>query len=72
MKKFDVKSFAAGVIVGTLGISTAFAATGIKSAVASDTVLTLKGASLTPGMWNCMCRQRRRLENWATEFTMTV
>ncbi len=46
MKKFDVKSFAAGVIVGTLGISTAFAATGIKSAVASDTVLTLKGASL--------------------------
>ena len=43
MKKFDGKSFAAGVIFGTLGISTAFAATGIKSAVLSDTVMTLNG-----------------------------
>ncbi|MCI8889647.1 MAG: hypothetical protein HFG70_16480 [Hungatella sp.] len=49
MKKFDGKSFAAGVIFGTLGISTAFAATGIKSAVLSDTAMTLNGASLSLG-----------------------
>ncbi len=46
MKKFDGKSFVAGVIVGTLGISTAFAATGIRSAVLSNTGITLRGASL--------------------------
>ncbi len=32
MKKFDIKSFAAGLIMGTLGITTAFAATGVLSA----------------------------------------
>ena len=47
MKKFDGKSFVAGVIVGTLGISTAFAATGIRSAVLSNTGITLRGASLS-------------------------
>ncbi|MEY8339298.1 hypothetical protein AALB16_14965 [Lachnospiraceae bacterium 62-35] len=46
MKKFDVKSFVAGVIIGTLGITTVFAATGIKSAILSDTTVTLNGASL--------------------------
>lgn len=32
MKKFDVKSVALGFIIGTIGITTAFAASGIKSA----------------------------------------
>ena len=49
MKKFDVKSFVAGVIVGTLGISTAFASTGIRSAILSDTAITLGGAPLSLG-----------------------
>jgi len=46
MKKFDVKSLVAGVIIGTLGITTVFAATGIKSAILSDTKVTLNGDSL--------------------------
>ncbi len=46
MKKFDIKSLVAGVIIGTLGITTVFAATGIKSATLSNTKVTLNGASL--------------------------
>lgn len=49
MKKFDAKSFIAGVIAGMLGITTAFAATSIKSASLSSTQITLKGASLPLG-----------------------
>lgn len=43
MKKLDVKSFTAGMLVGTLGISTAFAAARISSANLSDTTITLNG-----------------------------
>ena len=46
MKKFDVKSFAAGVLFGTVGITTAFAAAGIQSAVLSDAKVTVNGAAL--------------------------
>ena len=42
-----MKSFAAGLIIGTLGITTAFAATGIQSANLCDTNVTLKGAPLS-------------------------
>ncbi len=49
MKKFDAKSFVAGIIVGTLGLTTAFAATGIKSAELSDTIIMLKEVSLPLG-----------------------
>ncbi len=45
MKKFDLKSFAAGLLIGTLGITTAFAATGIQSAELCDTKVTLKSES---------------------------
>ncbi len=47
MKKFDLKSFAAGLLIGTLGITTAFAAAGILSADLCDTKVTLKGAPLS-------------------------
>ena len=47
MKKFDVKSFAAGVLVGALGLTTAFGATGIKSAGLSDMTMTLNGTPLS-------------------------
>ena len=47
MKKFDLKSFAAGLLIGTLGITTAFAATGIQSAELCDTKVTLKSAPLS-------------------------
>ena len=46
MIKFDVKSLVAGVIIGSMGITTAFAATGIKSALLSNTEVTLNGNSL--------------------------
>jgi len=46
MKKFDVKSLVAGVIIGTMGITTVYAATGIKSAILSNTKVTLNGDSL--------------------------
>ena len=46
MKKFDVKSMVAGIIIGTLGITTVFAATGIQSANLSNTKVTLNGNSL--------------------------
>ena len=46
MKKFDVKSLVAGIIIGTLGITTVYAATGIKSATLSNIKITLNGESL--------------------------
>lgn len=46
MKIFDVKSLVAGLIIGTLGITTVFAATGIKSADLSNAKVTLNGVSL--------------------------
>ena len=39
MKILDAKSFAAGLVTGTLGITTVFAATGIQSAVLSGTAI---------------------------------
>lgn len=47
MKKFDVKSLVAGIIIGTMGITTVYAATGIKSAALSNTKITLNGESLS-------------------------
>lgn len=49
MKKFDVKSLVGGIIIGTLGITTVFAATGIKSTSLSNTTVTLNGTSLQLG-----------------------
>ncbi|WP_349670587.1 stalk domain-containing protein [Lacrimispora sp.] len=46
MKKFDVKSLVAGIIIGTMGITTVYAASGIKSAALSNTKITLNGESL--------------------------
>ena len=46
MKKFDVKSLVAGIIIGTMGITTVYAATGIKSATLSNTKIMLDGESL--------------------------
>ena len=46
MKKLDVKSLVAGIIIGTMGITTVYAATGIKSAALSNTKVTLNGESL--------------------------
>ena len=46
MKKFDVKSLVAGIMIGTMGITTVYAATGIKSAALSNTKITLNGESL--------------------------
>ena len=46
MKKFDVKSLVAGIIIGTMGITTVYAATGIKSAALSNTKVTLNGEAL--------------------------
>lgn len=43
MKKFDVKSLLVGFIIGTLGVTTIFASTGIKSAVLSNAKITLDG-----------------------------
>lgn len=57
MKKFDVKSLVAGIIIGTLGITTAFAATGIKSAILSNAKATINGDSLPlskPLIWVTM------------------
>ncbi len=47
MKPFHAKSFVAGLIIGTMGITTAFAATGIASAALSGTQISLNGASLS-------------------------
>lgn len=46
MKKFDVKSLVAGIMIGTMGITTVYAASGIKSAALSNTKITLNGESL--------------------------
>lgn len=46
MKKFDAKSLVAGVIMGTLGVTTVFAATGIQSVVLSNVTVTLNGEPL--------------------------
>lgn len=46
MKKFDVKSLVAGIMIGTMGITSVYAATGIKSAALSSTKITLNGESL--------------------------
>lgn len=44
MKKFDLKSFIAGLLIGTLGITTAYAAAGIKSANLCDIKAALNGS----------------------------
>ena len=49
MKRFDLKSLAAGIIIGTVGVTTVLAATAIQSAAASDVNLTLKGEPLALG-----------------------
>ena len=49
MRKFDLKSLAAGIIIGTLGITTGFGAAGIQSAALSNTKVTLNGALLPLG-----------------------
>lgn len=46
MKKFDVKSLVVGLIIGMVGITTVFAASGIKSAVFSNAKITLDGHSV--------------------------
>lgn len=46
MIKMDIKSLAAGIVIGTVGITTVFAATGIKSARLSSTAVTLNGEAL--------------------------
>lgn len=51
MKKFDLKSFIAGLLIGTLGITTAYAAAGIKSANLCDIkahLMDLLSPILTP------------------------
>ena len=47
MKLFDLKSVAAGIIIGTFGVTTAFAAAAIQSAVPSGAKVTLDGSPLT-------------------------
>lgn len=46
MKKVDVKSLVLGLIIGTVGISTVFAANGIKTANFSNATVTLGGVSV--------------------------
>lgn len=43
MKKFDIKSAILGFIIGTIGITTAFASTGIESAIISNAKVTYNG-----------------------------
>lgn len=45
MRKFELKSLIAGIIIGTLGITTVFAASGVRSANISNMNVTLNGAS---------------------------
>lgn len=47
MKKFDIKSLAAGIIIGTMGITTVFASSSVKSALLSNMNVTLNGVSLS-------------------------
>ena len=49
MRKFDLKSLAAGLILGTLGIPTLFGAEGIQSAALRNTNVPLNGALLPLG-----------------------
>ena len=49
MRKFDLKSLAAGFIIGTLGLTTVFGAAGIQSAALSNAKVTLDGALLPLG-----------------------
>lgn len=49
MKKFDIKSLTAGIIIGMAGITTVFASSGIKSASLSNMNITLNGVSLPLG-----------------------
>lgn len=49
MKKFDLKSLTAGIIIGMAGITTVFASSGIKSASLSNMNITLNGVSLPLG-----------------------
>lgn len=46
MKKFDIKSMVVGIIIGTMGITTAFASSGVRSASQSNIQITLNGVSL--------------------------
>lgn len=46
MKRVDLKSLVAGLVLGTMGITTVFASTGIKSAVLSNTTIMINGDSL--------------------------
>ncbi len=46
MKKFELKSLIAGIIIGTTGITTVFAASTIKSANISNMNITLNGISI--------------------------
>ena len=45
MKKFELKSLVTGIIIGTAGITTVFAASGIQSASVSNMNITLDGVS---------------------------
>lgn len=47
MKLFDLKSVAAGIIIGTFGVTTAFAAAAIQSAVPSGAKVMLNGSPMT-------------------------
>ena len=49
MRKFDLKSLAAGFIIGTFGLTTVFGAAGIQSAALSNAKVTLDGALLPLG-----------------------
>lgn len=46
MKKFHLKSLVAGILIGSVGITTAFAAGGIKKANFSNTTVTLDGKQI--------------------------
>lgn len=47
MKKLDIKSLATGIIIGTMGITTVFASSSVKSALLSNMNVTLNGVSLS-------------------------
>lgn len=49
MKKFDIKSLTAGIIIGTVGMTTVFASSGIKSVNLSNMNITLNGVPLPLG-----------------------
>ena len=74
MKKFDGRSFVAGIVVGTLGITTAFGATSIRSASLSSRQITLKGVSLSleKPLVEVTMDDEQCLRNWDMEFIMTA